>query len=536
MADEDWRNEIRICPICGDSFKPSRYNQKFCKKTHYHKCPVCGKIIETKNQMYPHQNDVCCSKKCAAIHKKETCIKKYGGPAPACNKEIQEKSKQTCIKNFGVEFPAQNKYIKEKQNESYLKNFGKSENPEGYKSKLDKTKATCMQRYGKEFVTQTEQFKQVSKQSSNLRYNVDYPMQAKNVQEKYKNSMLAKYGVSNPMKLEEVKDKLQKTNESKYGYPCTFSNPVVRKQISESIESKYGVPWYCMSQECISKNRNGSNRNREIQDKLNKLGIDWEAEFCIENRLFDFYLPKYSILLEIDPSYTHSTIKTHWGTCISASYHEDKSNLAAKHGYRCMHIFDWDDEDKILCSLIVDKTLAARKCEIHTLSNEVVQPFLNTNHYQSSCRGQIVKLGLYYDEQLVEVMSFGKPRYNKNYEWELLRLCTKTHYKVIGGASKLFEYFIKLQNPSSIISYCNCSKFNGDVYYKLGMSLKSKTSPSKTWSKGKSKITDNLLRQRGYDQLFNTHYGKGSSNDELMLEHGWLPVFDCGQKVFEWRR
>lgn len=61
------------------------------------------------------------------------------------------------------------------------------------------------------------------------------------------------------------------------------------------------------------------------------------------------------------------------------------------------------------------------------------------------------------------------------------------------------------------------------------------TAPTKVWSKWDSKITDSLLRQRGYDQLFGTDYGKGTSNEALMLEHGWLPVYDCGQAVYEWK-
>ena len=47
-------------------------------------------------------------------------------------------------------------------------------------------------------------------------------------------------------------------------------------------------------------------------------------------------------------------------------------------------------------------------------------------------------------------------------------------------------------------------------------------------------ITDNLLRQRGFDQLFGTSYGKGTSNRELMLEHGFVEIYDAGQSVYEW--
>ena len=69
---------------------------------------------------------------------------------------------------------------------------------------------------------------------------------------------------------------------------------------------------------------------------------------------------------------------------------------------------------------------------------------------------------------------------------------------------------------------------------KVEMIFVRNTSPAKVWSKDGKKITDNLLRQRGYDQLFGTNFGKGTSNEELMIENGWRSVYDCGQSVWEW--
>ena len=100
----------------------------------------------------------------------------------------------------------------------------------------------------------------------------------------------------------------------------------------------------------------------------------------------------------------------------------------------------------------------------------------------------------------------------------------------------MFAAFVKEANPDSIISYCDRAKFSGEVYKKLGMTLHHISPPAKVWSKGSKYITDNLLRQRGFDQLFGTSYGKGTSNEELMVKDGWRSVYDCGQFVFEWKR
>lgn len=185
--------------------------------------------------------------------------------------------------------------------------------------------------------------------------------------------------------------------------------------------------------------------------------------------------------------------------------------------------------------------LHARKLQLKEITKQDASIFLDKYHLQGSCYDNSVNLGLYQNNELIQVMTFGKPRYNKNYEWELLRLCTHSDYYVVGGAEKLFKYFLKTQKPNSIISYCDISKFTGDVYSKLGFTLSKITEPQKIWAKNNycfgncDYITDNLLRQRGFDQLFKTNYGKGTDNEQLMIEHGWLPVFDCGQKVFEWK-
>ena len=189
---------------------------------------------------------------------------------------------------------------------------------------------------------------------------------------------------------------------------------------------------------------------------------------------------------------------------------------------------------KILNLFKPKQKIYARQCNVIEVSSKQADVFLNEYHLQGTCRGQLLILGLVYNDELVSLMSFGKSRYNSNYEWELLRLCSHTDYQVVGGASKLFKYAINLNKFNSLISYCDLAKFEGDVYKHIGMMWKTSTPPQEIWSKSTNYITANLLRSRGYDQLFGTNYGKGTSNDQLMLEHGWLPVYDCGQDVYTW--
>ena len=181
------------------------------------------------------------------------------------------------------------------------------------------------------------------------------------------------------------------------------------------------------------------------------------------------------------------------------------------------------------------KVIYARKCEIRQISKKEADEFIDKHHIQGKCRGTDVALAAIHEDEIYQVMTFGRSRYDKKHSTELLRLCTKSGYQVIGGASKLFKYATRTLGLHDVISYCDRSKFAGRVYEQLGMKLIRTTSPQEVWSKRKKKITANLLRQRGFDQLFNTNFGKGTSNELLMLEHGWLPVYDCGQEVYLFR-
>jgi hypothetical protein len=176
----------------------------------------------------------------------------------------------------------------------------------------------------------------------------------------------------------------------------------------------------------------------------------------------------------------------------------------------------------------------ARECEVRSIGKREAREFLDTFHLQGATKQLQYAYGLYHNEELVEVMTFGKPRYNKNYEYELLRLCSDPNYTILGGASRLLKYFEMEVNPRSIISYCDLSKFNGSVYYNLGFKLQNQTEPARHWynSKTKRHITDYLLRQRGFDQLHKTSFGKGTDNAQLMIESGYVEIYDCGQLVF----
>ena len=129
-------------------------------------------------------------------------------------------------------------------------------------------------------------------------------------------------------------------------------------------------------------------------------------------------------------------------------------------GYKLIHIFEheWINKQEIIKSKlkalfgVEQERIYARKCIIKEISNKEKNDFLNQFHIQGEDKSK-VKLGLFFADELVAIMTFGKPRFNKNYEYELIRYATSKH--VIGGASKLLKYFEHVYKPKSIITYAD---------------------------------------------------------------------------------
>ena len=296
---------------------------------------------------------------------------------------------------------------------------------------------------------------------------------------------------------------------------------------------KYGV----VNSFALATYTNNSKPNIQFSELLDIAGIEYKREFYIgyDNKHFKYDFKVNDIFIEINPWPCHNTTfcPIPDSKVIDKNYHSNKTKVASDNGYRCIHVWDWDDWEKVIRLLLPREKVYARKCIVKQVIKKDCINYLNKYHLQGYARSSI-DLGLYYNDELVSVMTFGRPRYNKNYEYELIRYCS--HKYVVGGAEKLFKYFLKTYCPSSIVSYCDNSKFNGDVYKSLGFDLVDFGIPTRHWFNIKTgqHITDNLLRQRGFDQLFGTSYGKGTSNEQLMIEHDFVEIYDCGQSVYKY--
>ena len=471
-------------------------------------------------------------KKNRSAKAKETFLKKYGVDNPAKSKEVLVKIQKTNLDRYGVECSAQSEVVKEKIKATNLKKYGVEYSFQAEEVK-DKIKATSLERYGVDNPSKSEVIKSKIVESNRKNLGVDYPMQSKDVMDKSRATSFEKYGTEYPNQSEIVKSKIDASTLEHYGVNRACKLDEFKQKIVDTNRERYGVDYTCLIYSGKLKG-NDSSYNRSFAELLDINNITYEREFLLQKYSYDFKVG--NTLIEIDPTATHNTYFSPYGdNRIDVNYHRDKTKLAKDNGYSVIHIFEWDDINKVMQLLKNRVTIYARKCEVRMVSEVDTGNYLDTYHLQGTCRGQKIRLGLYYNNQLVSLMTFGKSRFNKNCEYELLRYCAS--HNVVGGAEKLFKYFIDNYKPSSIVSYCDTSKFSGKVYDTLSFEFIKTNKPRKHWYSMKERrhITDGLLLSQGYDRLFKENHGKGTSNEELILSRGYLPVYDCGQSTYIWR-
>ena len=144
-----------------------------------------------------------------------------------------------------------------------------------------------------------------------------------------------------------------------------------------------------------------------------------------------------------------------------------------------------------------------------------------------------VRFGLFYEGQLIQIMSFGKPRFNKKIDWELIRECSKLGYSIIGGKEKLEKYFERKYNPKNILSYCEKDKFSGKSYYRNGFKLINESKPGYTYYYGKeyiplSRIAFQKCKLKNKLKKFDDKLTEW----ENMSNNGYKRLFDYGNYIF----
>lgn len=385
---------------------------------------------------------------------------------------------------------------------------------------VDKMNSTIAARGGKSYRFHTPEWDAIMLE----KYGTTVPYKNDDIKNRGINTLIQHYGVTSPAKLDFVKEKMKQTCLKKYGVEYSSQSEVVKEKAKKTPLEKYGVENIFFLHRKISK-------VNKIFGEL--LSVD-SYEYPLGR--FQFDLKKGNTLIEVNPTVSHNVDVDYCFGVKSVDYHFNKTKAAREGGFECFNIWGWDNIDKIKDIFQPRDKISARKCDVVFIDKSTSDTFLDAYHLQGKCRGDIFRVGLFYNNELIGVMTFGAPRYSTKFQVELLRLCFTPTYSVIGGSKKMFKFFISMCNPDSIVSYCDNSKFSGYVYSALGFMLEDYGMPTAHWHRMKDNvhITDALLRQRGADALIGTNCGKGTSNENIMLKEGFVRVYDCGQSRYAW--
>lgn len=592
LSNEGRRKSIETCLKnygVDHPFKNKEFKEKIDKiniEKYGTKYPMQNKTVLEKAQQtnlekygtkYPLSNEII---KAKSIN---THQEKYGGMGFGSEK-LNDRIKQTMLEKYGVEYSSQSPEIRSIKIQNNLKKYGVS-CPTKLQYVQDKIEQTNLKRYGVRRCSQTLEFKNKLKETCLRKYGVTNVFKSDIIKDKIKETNLEKYGVVNAMQNEAVKDKMKSTNLEKYG-ATNYNSSVygVAKRINDPSKIDEFMNFKSNPREYIESNYD----NKPTSTQLSKdLGVD-TTTICvhinnndckdlinyhistIEYEVIEFikslkdgitiihndrnvispleidvYLPEFRFGIECNPSFTHNaSIIDPWGAGPKHYlYHKMKTDKCREVGIELFHIFGWEWEYKrdIIKSMIKNRLgetgnrIYARNTKVVEVDFKTSVNFLNETHLQGMLSAPI-RLGLIdQNDELVSLMTFGKMRstigQGQGNQYELSRFCNKLNTSVIGGASKLLKHYMKHYN-TPLISFSDNAHTTGKLYENLNFKRDHDVAPRYTWVDPFTEYTINRLKTQKHNlrKLFNddTIDIDNKTEKEIMLEHGYVQVYDAG--------
>lgn len=283
-----------------------------------------------------------------------------------------------------------------------------------------------------------------------------------------------------------------------------------------------------------------SKSENEVIDYVNSLGCNFKKDKKILNGLeLDGYDSRIKVAIEYNGLYWHSSDRIS-----DSKYHQKKYMLCKENNIKLYTIFEneWINKKPLVSSMLAarvgvfDYKIGARNTNISEVSISEVKKFMNDNHI-SGFLSYNKAYGLLYEGELISVMTFNIPRFNKHYEWEIGRFASKSGFHVNGAASKLFSIFKKECNPTSVISYADLRYGNGNVYEQLGFSFKGISKPNYFYFKNRSLVLESRVKYQKHklNKLLIT-FDPNKTEMENMKENGYSSIFDCGNAKWVWSK
>lgn len=523
-------------------------------------CKLCEKeldllhISNRKAKVYLHIECIKARKKentnwAASIEKrKKTCLEKYNSESYFDYETMVLQARNTKKLKYGSE----NYVNSDKAKETKLKLYG----DETYRND-EKIKETCLNKYGSENPFGS---KVIIDQISNT-FNTKYDgrgFSSASISDKIRKTNIEKYGESNAMKVKEVSAKASSSKSFNY-YGADLFNTLTNniKDLYEQYYNNNALSLNKLSNllgiDSNTLSRKFKENGLEVLDRSYACSSSYGEDFLCEilrelkpdihiirntrkiiaPKEIDIWLPAYNLGIEYHGSYWHTEDKV-------GDLHRQKTIMAKAAGVRLIQIFDYElveKQDKLIAFLKnilgESKKLYARNCICKEITSGEAKNFLNMYHLQGF-KGAAKTYALFDNlGEIIQVMSFGKPRFNKTYEWEIIRLATKAEVQVVGGAQRLWKKFISDVDPKSVITYADVRFYDGSIYEKMGFNFIEHTEADYIWFDGVNKLSRHQTRKQ---TLVSKGFDEQLTETQIMKNNKYKKILSAGNYVFAYYR
>jgi len=425
----------------------------------------------------------------------------------------------------------------------------------GSNESQNKIRITCLNKYGVSHHSKSLEVKEKKIRTFQDHYGCDYNLQSVDVKRCIRKTNLRKYGVENPSQSYYIKSKFSESHKKSFFNTLLLSTRLKFKctpnfTIDDYQGVDYKYSWTCTKCQTVFEDTlinghiprclncyphlNGiSHLEKEVVDFIKSLEIDFieNDRKILNGKELDIYIPSHNLAVEFNGIYWHSELGGHK----DKDYHLNKTLECQKKGIQLIHIFEdeWIDKQEIIKSIITAKLgkitnrIFARKCQLKEVPNQEARLFLFDNHLQGPING--THIGLYFENELVSLLSYGKSRFNKNYNYEILRFCNKLSTSTIGGLSKLLKH----ANLESVITYADLRYGTGDSYLKCGFKYKCQSPPSYYYLKDNQRISRlNFQKHLLEDKL--DIFDINLTEWQNMQLNNYDRIWDCGTISYRW--
>jgi predicted Zn-ribbon and HTH transcriptional regulator len=473
-------------------------------------CDRCGGPVKFTN--YTRGFQTFCSNRCKGQHNQ------------AVNgEEIHKKSKKTLQARYGVSSPLQ------------------------LPAALAHHKAASLKRRG---VPLSEDHKKKTRETLIERYGAPSTFRSPVIRKKIDKTMTDRYGgyyvaseemrdLHQARRAERVISKLREVYETELLEDFTHTkNPHSARCTVCSTEFKIRLANGGVSRcpRCYFIPANRSLKEAELSEWIQALGFTVESNAKRGELIYpmeiDIWIPEIKTAVEFHGNYWHRE------SLRGQDSHLKRLNACLEKGFSMIQIFEYEYDNKReqtlsrLRSLLGKNELRvnARECTVQGVAASEEREFLERFHLQGYVASALC-VGSYHRGELISLMSFGRPRFSRKHDHELLRFASRSNTTVRGGAQKLFSACLK-QIKGSIISYRDKRWGSSNFYQKLGFVHSHDSKPGYVYSKHDQVISRHAAQKSRLPALLGDKFDETLTETENMVKSRYCKLWDCGQEVY----